>query len=121
MGVAGKTVVNEWTLLRALARYLLCAIVLKVILLAGWTSEMPESSVKICWRAKRRACPCEDPSPKSNNPGGAPGTMAKGCVWLPVQKMVWPATKRIGGNDEVLQRLTLPTALITAAMRPVQR
>src|SRR5713101_3937398 len=84
-----------------LAKNLLCAIVSVVTLLAGCTSEIPESSVKICWRAKRRACPCAEVSPKSKSPGGAPGIMAKGCVWLPVQKMVWPATERIGGNDEL--------------------
>src|SRR5260370_7170804 len=112
MGVAGNAVVKECKVFSALARLLLCAIVLKVILLAGWTSEMPESSVKICWRAKRRACPCEDPSPKSNNPGGAPGTMAKGCVWLPVQKMVWPPTERTRGNHDLYHPLTLPPPLI---------
>src|SRR5260370_6818167 len=101
MPVVGNTVVNECTLFSALARYLLCAIVFWVTLLAGCTSEMPASRVRICWKAARRTCPCGDVSPKSYSPGGAPGIMAKGCVWLPVQKIVWPATERIGGNDEL--------------------
>src|SRR6266403_1250370 len=106
MGVVGNGLVNCWcAFFSALARYLLCAIVRIVMLLAGWTSEMPLSSVKICWRAARRACPGTEVSPKSLSPGGAPGIMAKGCVWLPVQKMVWPATERIGGNDELYQPL----------------
>src|SRR5260370_10613239 len=99
--VLGNDVCSAVTPFSAPAKYLLCAMVFWVTLLAGWTSEMPESSVKIFWRARRRALPAVEVSPKSLSPGGAPGIMAKGCVWLPVQKIVWPATERMGGNDEL--------------------
>src|SRR6267378_4418630 len=113
----GNCVWSAGALCSRLAKYLLCKMVFFVMLLAGCTSEIPLSSVKICWRAARRACPGAVVSPKSLSPGGAPGIMAKGCVLFPVQKIVWPATDRIGGNAGFEQE---PLAMIASATRPAQ-
>src|ERR1700688_2514846 len=68
-----------------------------VTALDACTSEIPVSSVNNCCTARNLACAAAELS-MPLRPGVLPGFIVNGRVVSPVQKMVLPATERIGGN-----------------------
>src|ERR1700720_3308630 len=72
-----------------------------VTVLVACTSEMPVSNVSSCCTPRNRACEATEVSIPVR-PGVLPGFIVKGLEVIPVEKIVLPATDRIGGNSALL-------------------
>src|SRR5580700_8947829 len=86
-----------------------------VTALVACTSEMPVSNVSSCCTPRNFAWDAAELSiPLS--PGVLPGFIVNGRVVIPVEKIVLPATDRIGGNSALL----LNVAVTLSATFPAQ-